>query len=112
MAKDAEQGAIEAFREATNMTAKELTDRLETAESQAVGQKKDGDGESTGHAAGRDLVTLLGKKRADYSEHDIAEMRRITGYVHHHLAQRPHGDVADTPWRYSLMNWGHDPKKR
>ena len=20
-------------------------------------------------------------------------------------------DVEDTPWRYSLMNWGHDPAK-
>ena len=26
-----------------------------------------------------------------------------------HLAQRPWGDVTDTRWRWSLMNWGHDP---
>ena len=25
------------------------------------------------------------------------------------LAQRPDGDATDTRWRYSLMNWGHDP---
>ncbi|MER5294490.1 DNA-binding protein, partial [Streptomyces pharetrae] len=24
-------------------------------------------------------------------------------------AQRPSGDVRDTRWRHSLMNWGHDP---
>jgi hypothetical protein len=29
--------------------------------------------------------------------------------VHRHLAQRPSGDVRETRWRYSLMNWGHDP---
>ena len=31
--------------------------------------------------------------------------------VHRHLAQRPSGDIEDTPWRYSLKNWGHDPLK-
>ncbi len=25
------------------------------------------------------------------------------------LAQRPSGDVRDSTWRHSLMNWGHDP---
>jgi hypothetical protein len=38
-------------------------------------------------------------------------MRKVIGYVHRHMAQRPHGDVADTRWRKSLMNWGHDPLK-
>jgi hypothetical protein len=31
--------------------------------------------------------------------------------VHRQLAQRPDGDVTDTAWRRSLMNWGHDPKR-
>ena len=31
------------------------------------------------------------------------------GYCRRHLAQRPWGDVTETRWRYSLMNWGHDP---
>jgi len=25
--------------------------------------------------------------------------------------QRLHGDVTDTHWRHSLMNWGQDPLK-
>ncbi|WP_231974713.1 DUF3140 domain-containing protein [Mycobacterium sp. E1747] len=28
-----------------------------------------------------------------------------------HLAQRPHGNIDESTWRYSLMNWGHDPMK-
>jgi hypothetical protein len=36
-------------------------------------------------------------------------VRKVVGYVHRHLAQRPKGDVADTRWRCSLVNWGHDP---
>ena len=31
--------------------------------------------------------------------------------VHRHLAQRLSGEAADTRWRYSLMNRGHDPLK-
>ena len=32
-------------------------------------------------------------------------------YAKRHLAQRPHDKIGDSPWRYSLMNWGHDPAK-
>jgi hypothetical protein len=31
------------------------------------------------------------------------------GYVRRHLAQPPSGEVENSRWRYSLMNWGHDP---
>ena len=38
--------------------------------------------------------------------------RGLVGYVHRHLAQGPTlSDVATSDWRYSLMNWGHDPLK-
>ncbi len=36
-------------------------------------------------------------------------MRKVIGYVHRHLKQRPEGDIEDSRWRKSLMNWGHDP---
>ena len=36
-------------------------------------------------------------------------MNKVVGYVHRHLAQRSQGDVGQSRWRYSLMNWGHDP---
>src|SRR5215207_7664160 len=98
------------FDAAVNMTASELEKWLETDESRAVGQK-DGGGESTGHASRRRIVALLRTKRADLTDADRAHMRKVAGYVHRHLAQRPSGDVSETPWRYSLMNWGHDPLK-
>jgi len=98
------------FGEAVNMTATELSDWLDTDESRSVGQKKDG-GESTGHESGRHIVRILKKKKADLTDADFAHMRKVVGYVKRHGAQRPKGDVTDTDWRYSLMNWGHDPKK-
>ncbi|MFC5289838.1 DUF3140 domain-containing protein [Actinokineospora guangxiensis] len=84
-----------------------MRDWLGTDEPKAVGQK-DG-GESTEHASGRRIATLLEKKAGDLTDDDLAHVRKVVGYVHRHLAQRPKGDVSDTAWRYSLMNWCHDP---
>jgi hypothetical protein len=99
------------FRDAVNMTPSELEEWLGTEESKAVGQKEGG-GESVGHGSGRRIVTLLRTKQDDLSDGDLAHMRKVVGYVHRHMAQRPSGDVRDTAWRHSLMNWGHDPLKR
>lgn len=99
------------FKEVVNMTAAELEKWLKTDESGDVGQKKDG-GESTGHESGRHIVALLKAKKSDLSDDDYAHMRKVVGYCRRHLAQRPTGDIEDTAWRYSLMNWGHDPTKK
>jgi len=102
----------EDFRAAVNMTAGELEKWLETAESREVGQKKSEDAESVGHDSGRKIIKLLQTRKDDLTSADEAHMRKVTGYVHRHLAQRPGGDVKETKWRYSLMNWGHDPLKK
>jgi len=110
MSNDDEQTRKD-FDEAVNMTASELKKWLDSDESKSVGQKKDGGGESTGHESGRHIVRILEKKKADLTDGDLAHMRKVVGYVKRHSAQRPKGDVTDTDWRYSLMNWGNDPKK-
>ncbi|MEV4535025.1 DUF3140 domain-containing protein [Asanoa sp. NPDC049518] len=99
------------FGAAVNMTAGELERWLATDDSRAVGQKPSGGGESTGHESGRRIVTLLRTKKSDLTDEDRAHMRKVVGYVKRHSAQRPKGDVSDTTWRHSLMNWGHDPLK-
>lgn len=99
---------MDEFHELVNLTHKQLEDWLETDESKAVGQKKDGS-ESFGHHMGREIVRILGTKRAEYTDDDYADMRKVTGYITRHLGQRPDGDIEQTPWRYSLMNRGHDP---
>ncbi len=96
------------FAAAVNMTPSQLTDWLESDDSREVGQKE-GDGESVGHASGREIIRILRTKKDDLTDDDLQHMAKVVGYVHRHLAQRPHGDVTHTPWRYSLMNWGHDP---
>ena len=111
MAENDTKATLDEFHDLVNLTGKELDDWLQTDESQAVGQKTDG-GESTGHHMGREIVDILHTKNAEYTDEDYAHMRKVIGYIKRHSAQRPEGDVDGTPWRYSLMNWGHDPLKK
>ena len=100
------------FDEAVNMTATEIEKWLKTPESKKVGFKgADGsDSESVGHASGRRIVKILRKKQSELTDDDYAHMRKVVGFVRRHSAQRPE-NVYTSRWRYSLMNWGHDPTK-
>ena len=105
------------FGRVVNMSAAAIEKWLATKESHVVGAKDGKTGtaedgpESVGHASGRRIVALLEARKGDRSDSDYAHMRKVIGYVHRHLAQRPRGDVDESRWRYSLMNWGHDPTK-
>ena len=109
MAKDDDrQQIIGEFEDSVNMTRKELEEWLGTDESKSVGQ---GEGESKGHESGRRIVKLLEKNKSDLTDDDVDHMKRVDAYVKRHLGQGPKGDVENSNWRYSLMNWGHDPLK-
>ncbi|AFZ31216.1 putative DNA-binding protein [Gloeocapsa sp. PCC 7428] len=109
MSKD-DKSVTEEFFDVINMTPKELDSWLDTEESQSVGQK-DGDDESIGHKSGKRIVELLQKKKSDYTDDDLAHMKKVISYVHRHTAQKPSSDIENSRWRYSLKNWGHDPLK-
>ncbi len=100
---------VREFKAAVNMTPGELEKWLATNESRAVGITHGEGTESVGHHSGRRIVELLRKKDAELTDSDVVHMRKVVGYVHRHLVQRPDGDVRHTRWRWSLMNWGHDP---
>ena len=100
------------FDDVVNMTPSELERWLETDESKEVGFKDDDGGESVGHASGRRIVEIKRTKKADLTDDDREHMAKVVAYVHRHLAQGgPKDDVEHSRWRYSLMNWGHDPLK-
>jgi hypothetical protein len=108
---DEKRKTIADFKQAVNMTPAQLEKWLDSDDSKRVGQKQGGS-ESVGHQSGRHIIELLHKPAADLSEDDLAHMRKVVGYVHRHLAQGPSkSDPATSDWRYSLMNWGHDPQK-
>lgn len=110
MSANESHAAIGEFKKAVNMSPKTLAAWLNTAQSKKVGFKSTEGSESVGHDSGKKIVVLLAKPQADYTADDIAHARKVVGYIHRHLAQKPSGDVTQTPWRYSLMNWGHDPQ--
>ena len=105
------------FHGAVNMAPAELERWLRTDESKSVGwaggKPKSGPGgePSIGHRSGERIVRIMRVRPAELEEDDYAHMRKVVGYVRRHTAQRPRGDVSHTRWRYSLMNWGHDPLK-
>lgn len=92
-----------------NMAPKELEDWLETDESKSVGDS-DG-GESTGHKSGRKIVEIKRTNKGDLGDDQWDHMNKVVGYIKRHTAQRPKSDIRESDWRYSLMNWGHDPCK-
>ncbi len=99
------------FRDLVNMAPKEIEDFLDTEQSRSVGDTG-GDGESTGHKSGKRIVEIKRTNKADLSEDQWDHMAKVVGYIKRHKAQGgPEDDMAHSKWRYSLMNWGHDPMK-
>ena len=102
------------FGTAVNMTPAEIETWLDSDDSKRVGWKGDdgkGAGESVGHKSGKRIVEIKHARQADLTDDDYAHMRKVVGYVHRHMAQGPAEDKEHSDWRYSLMNWGHDPLK-
>ena len=91
------------------MTAGELDDWLATEQSRSVGWKPDG-GESVGHASGRRILAILRSRDDALDDDDYRHLRKVFGLIRRHRAQEPANRVTSR-WRYSLMNWGHDPLK-
>jgi hypothetical protein len=107
-----EKAARAEFRAVVNMSAAEIKAWLATDESRKVGMTRRGEAESVGRQSARRIIAVLGKTTPELEDVDYAHMRKVIGFCRRHLAQRPAGDVTDTRWRWSLMNWGHDPLKR
>jgi hypothetical protein len=111
--KDDHEQVWKNFHDAVNMAPAEIEDWLDTEESRKVGITKPGASESVGRASGKRIVQILRTKKAELDGGDYAHMRKVVGYVRRHIAQGPHDEykVPTSRWRYSLMNWGHDPLK-
>jgi len=112
MNKDDRGRIRQEFDRAVNMTAKDISDWLQTAQSASVGFLRAGETESVGRQSARKIIAILKTPATDLTDADYAHMRKTLGFIRRHLAQRPARDVTHTRWRYSLMNWGHDPAAR
>lgn len=107
------------FFSLVNIEADELEAWLATKESNSVGvvegtvntkKTMDDPRESVGHASGRRIAAILRTRRDQLDDDDYRHMKRVIGFIRRHSARPPtRQDIATSRWRYSLMNWGHDP---
>jgi hypothetical protein len=98
------------FAALVNMEAAELEAWLDGEESRAVGWTRPGEEDSVGRQSGRHIARILRSPREKLDEADYRQMRRTIGFIRRHRAQEP-ANIVTSRWRYSLMNWGHDPLK-
>lgn len=109
------------FKLDVNMTKSELKKWLQTDDAKSVGIKSSskadkkttsGGEKSKGYESGEQIIKILSKNKSDLTENDYEHMSKVSGYIKRHLKQKPTSeDIKDSRWRYSLMNWGHDPVK-
>ncbi|MFP7673979.1 DUF3140 domain-containing protein [Marivita sp. S0852] len=98
------------WQDLVNMSPSEIEDWLKTDDSKSVGDT--GDASSTGRESGRRIVAIKRTRKADLSDDQWDHMAKVIGYIKRHCSQGgPDEDVQSSKWRYSLMNWGHDPLK-
>lgn len=110
MDKEKQETIWKEFKANVNMAPKELEEWLKTEKSKSVGQNS-GDGEAIGHKSGKKIIAIKNKNKDELTQGDFDHMQKVNSYVSRHTAQGPSSDKEDSPWRYSLMNWGHDPCK-
>jgi len=114
LSPDQEAAIRRDFHALVNLSPAEIEAWLATPESRKVGMVRKGDTESVGRQSARKILAILATPETDLTDADYRHMKTVVGYCRRHLAQRPQawrtgGDITDTRWRWSLMNWGHDP---
>jgi len=97
------------FDALVNLEPAELKAWLKRPESHKVGMVRKGETESVGRQSAKKILAIKATPVDDLTEADYRHMKKVIGYCRRHLAQRPWGRIKDTRWRWSLMNWGHDP---
>jgi hypothetical protein len=102
---------IKEFRTVVNLKPDQLERWLSLPDSKKLGFKDEVKEGTVGHESGRRILKILSKRRDKYTDDDLRHMQTVVGFVQRHRKEKPPGDVFASNWRYSLMNWGHDPMK-
>jgi hypothetical protein len=96
------------FHTVVNMTSRELEDWLRT---ESAGQLTEAVPDQAGTDAGRRVLEILGKRRADLTEDDVRIMHKVIGLVRAERDPELDPKSGDAQWRRRMMNLGHDPLK-
>ncbi len=99
----------EEFHVVVNMTSRELADWLRA---EAATDLAEALPDQSGNDVGREVLSILGKRRADLTPGDIAVMEAVVTEVRTERGEDPLEPTAgDDGWRRRLMSLGHDPLK-
>ncbi|GAA4931809.1 DUF3140 domain-containing protein [Streptomyces coeruleoprunus] len=96
------------FHTVVNMTSRELQEWLTT---QAAGEETEELPDQAGPRTGRRVLEILGKRRTDLTDDDVAVMRRVCDIVRTQRDPDLEPKAGGSDWRHGLMNIGHDPLK-
>ncbi|GAA4430342.1 DUF3140 domain-containing protein [Georgenia halophila] len=94
------------FHQLVNMTSAELREWLTTDE---AGEGTEGFPDQAGSDRSRDVLEVLGKRRTDLTEGDVATMRSVVEEVRAERGDDLEPTAGDAAWRHRLMSIGHDP---
>lgn len=96
------------FHRVVNMTSRELSEWLRTESADPDEEELP---EHAGTPTGREVLSILGKRKADIDEKDRQVMRRVVDHVHALRREDLEPSAGDATWRRMLMSVGHDPLK-
>src|SRR5438876_8860605 len=107
MATDTDVDTVwDEFHTVVNMTSRELRDWLMT---EAAGEGTEPLPDEAGSETGRHVLAVLGKRKTDLTEDDLATMRRVVDTVRAQRSPDMEPRAGRTEWRRRLMSLGHDP---
>ena len=94
------------FHVVVNMTSRELEDWLRA---DAADEDTEAMPDQAGPHLGRRVLEILGKRRVDLTDDDVAVMRTVVDRVAGQRGADLEPTAGDAAWRRRLMRIGHDP---
>lgn len=98
----------EEFHRVVNMTSRELVEWMRTG---AAGEEAEALPDQAGTSLGHQVAAILGKRRTDLTEQDLAAMTTVVDIVHRERRDDLEPTAGADHWRRRLMSIGHDPLK-
>jgi hypothetical protein len=98
----------ENFHRVVNMTSRELQDWLAV---EGAGEETEALPDQAGPPLGHRVLEILGKRKADLTDDDVAVMRRVVDKVVGKRGEELDAPVDDDRERRRLMDLGHDSLK-
>ena len=98
----------EEFHRVVNMSSRELRDWLIVRDADELTEALP---DRAGSERGRAVLAILGKRRTDLTDDDVAVMDRVVRTVHDERREDLEPTAGQAAWRHKLMSIGHDPLK-